>query len=328
MEVADFSYLYSDQPQQEEDNNNSLLNKKTVTVAIVVVLFFSAIVFYPRLTANSNQKKDQGIVSEEKLTTLAFSTPTPAPPKIEGKIICLPDSKKNTANKECSIGFQTNDGTTYNLENVSLEKDKLTQGKVVTIQGTINSATGAAQQNSTKNSNSTNTTQTTNQVTLTGIVDLSSTSNNSVSPTTSQSGTSNIVVNSVVLPNSSGSGGASGTSATPTPEILYPTPTPQPPGNVSEIVQNSSNLEGQIVQVNGYLVNGNIGQEACIYLGLCEYSTLVIADTVSNDRDQQYDTSVRIRITEKEEDYTEGEPVNIQAKVLIINGEVVLEKVY
>jgi hypothetical protein len=114
-------------------------------------------------------------------------------------------------------------------------------------------------------------------------------------------------------------------TVTPT---FSPTPTPWDPPNIIDIINNKDDLEGDNVEVIGYLINGNIGEEACTYMQQCDYSTIIVNQTPGIIRDFQYDVTAKMSISEKETDYVIGQKVKFTAKVLLENNEVILEKIY
>lgn len=123
-------------------------------------------------------------------------------------------------------------------------------------------------------------------------------------------------------------------TVTPTPTVtllpsLTPTPTISDPPNIQEIVDNKDTLNGSTVEVVGYLINGNVGAEACLYMFLCEYSTLVVNQEPGFDRDVSYDVTAKISTTESESDYTTGQKIKFTATVIADEfGTVTLEKIY
>lgn len=123
-------------------------------------------------------------------------------------------------------------------------------------------------------------------------------------------------------------------TVTPTPTVtllpsLTPTPTITDPPNIQEIVDNKDTLNGSTVEVVGYLINGNVGAEACLYMFLCEYSTLVVNQEPGFDRDVSYDVTAKISTTESESDYVTGQKIKFTANVIVdAFGNVTLEKIY
>jgi hypothetical protein len=77
------------------------------------------------------------------------------------------------------------------------------------------------------------------------------------------------------------------------------------------------------------MVTGNIGQEACIYVYLCDHSVIVMNNSADFDRDLSYDTTVHMSITEKESDYISPGLLIFEALVDVQDdGSVILIKQY
>lgn len=114
-------------------------------------------------------------------------------------------------------------------------------------------------------------------------------------------------------------------SITPT---ITPTPTISDPPNIKQIVDASPGNAGDILMVVGYIVNANIGTEACVYLNQCDFSTFVVNQDPGIDRDTHYDVTVKANKDEKESDYTQNQKVKFNAQVVIVNGVTTLEKLY
>jgi hypothetical protein len=114
-------------------------------------------------------------------------------------------------------------------------------------------------------------------------------------------------------------------SITPT---ITPTPTISDPPNIKEIVDASPGNDGDFVTVVGYIVNANIGAEACTYLNQCDFSTFLVNNDPGINRDTHYDLTVKARSTEVESDYILNDKVKFNAKVVVVNGEPTLEKQY
>ncbi|OGG16589.1 hypothetical protein A3D77_06290 [Candidatus Gottesmanbacteria bacterium RIFCSPHIGHO2_02_FULL_39_11] len=124
-------------------------------------------------------------------------------------------------------------------------------------------------------------------------------------------------------------------SLTPSPSItpsitptITPTPTISDPVNIREIVDASPGNDGDTLTVVGFIVNANVGEEACFYLYQCDFSTFVVNEDTGIDRDTHYDVTVKASKDEKESDYILNQKVKFKAVVVVAGGATTLEKLY
>jgi hypothetical protein len=276
---------------------SSPLPPKTIIIAAGIAIIIASGIGLTALRAGSQKTVPQPPKSSNATSSV---TPTGNTVTVQGKIVCLVNQSDN---ETCTIAVRT-DSDVYILENLTEEDVKrgtFAVGKVVKLEGIVAVPTRSTKQKTKQNIS---------QLFVTSTKETTSTSNGS---STTQP---NISPTKVFV---------QGKLNTPTPQP--PTPTHEP-GNVGTIVENQEQLNGQVIEVRGYLVHATVGQEACTYLGLCDYSTFVVADTTSLNRDTEKDVTVIANKNEKEENYVNGDWLEFQARVVSNNGIVTLEKVY
>ncbi|MBI1972866.1 hypothetical protein HYS50_02590 [Candidatus Woesearchaeota archaeon] len=104
--------------------------------------------------------------------------------------------------------------------------------------------------------------------------------------------------------------------------------------SVKEVVEHRSALHGKTITVSGFVIETLLGGESCpssagnnvqtLIPGSCAQPRIKVADTLDQSRDLKYD--VIILVSEEEEGYSVGQPVEVKGIVFASKVAVYLEK--
>lgn len=130
---------------------------------------------------------------------------------------------------------------------------------------------------------------------------------------------------------------------TPTPTVIQgdpiaPTPTPQVLKNntptsgadyqtITYVIQNKDSLNGQTINVQGYLVGGYIGVPGCTFEPNCNHSQFILSDFNSPNRDTSFDILYIGGTDDKEGEYEAGQNFYSTVKVISEGDTVYIEKI-
>lgn len=303
--------------KKEKQSFADLTLSKQAIFAIVLLALFLVSSTYFVLSFNSEESR----TSKKTSTSSSIKPPpnihpTPSKVTLDGTITCLPSSIPS-ASSTCEIGIKTKDGFYYKIPNISkseLEVGKYTIGKSIRAEGILDSPKILQKASSLTGINLAGSFYIVpNQVEqpdlAPGVVNTSPTPTIKTIPTSTPTSTP-------------------AQTPTPTPIQSRPTPILASPGSVRYILENSQTLNGQVVSVSAYLIDGYIGQGACDFIDPCDHWVLTIADNNSDDLTNNYFINLNISQSEKEENYTAGTIVNLRGRVIVNPDSVILEKVY